>query len=205
MTRDDLKRSISVGAFGQVGGLLGGFMSVILASVFSPRNFFDSPIRVIVFTTACAMIGGIAAFSASTAITLSARLIFSIPIALLMSICFCSVLKLLLYAAGQDSPIGKLFLLVSAIVAVVQVPIVCMARMLGTDSAGRNMKPKPISVMVIGAGLITSLALAVVLLTDYLLAPIIDITEVGLMGISLYLVVGFFVGISVSFSEYRAH
>ena len=209
MQVSDLKRSFCLGAVGQVGGVVGGFISVVIISIVSTRNFFDSPIRIAVFITACGLIGGVAAFSASISLVISPRLLFSIPLALAASTGLCILLKIILSPAGDDSPIGKLFWLVSAVFTLCQVVIGSGARRRHGDQkenagVGRKSRRPPLGrrlARAVGAGAATSLVILVVLLAVFAEVPIADAFEIDGLGVLLYALLGFTLGCIMSLVE----
>ncbi len=209
MTTGDIKRSFCLGAVGQVGGLAGGFISVVIISVISPRNFFDSPIRIAVFISACGLIGGIAALSASISLAVSEKLVLSIPLALGASTCLCAVLKLILSPAGEDSPIGKLFALVSIVFTLCQVLAGWKARTRVTNKQAKapegQVLPRPslgpILTAAIRTGAGTALAILGVLMIAYAGIPIFDVSQIDRWGIALYVLLGFIVGAVIPLGE----
>jgi len=210
MTIGSIKGSLCLGAVGQVGGLFGGFISVMIASVISPRNFFDSPIRIAVFTTACGLIGGIAAFSASFSLAVSKRLVFSIPVAMAASFSLCAVLKLILSSAGQDSPVGKLFTLVCAIISVCQTLACRKAKVREakkrSGAPSEQVPPRPAIPRTLAAagrvGAGTALAIFGVLMIAFAGIPVVDTSEIGPWSIVLYVLLGFMLGAVMPLGEH---
>lgn len=203
MKVSSLKRSVCVGAFGQVGGVIGGFFCVVIMSLVSPRDFFDSPIRVAVFTTSCGLIGAIAAFSASFSLGVAKSRLVSIPVALGVVMGLCLILKLVLSPAGDDSPIGKVFSLVTIVFAICQLAVARKPAS-SRDSPQANgpqtqeSPTRPAYRMslprMLRTGLTTALATLVVLLAVLLRLPLLNLFEIDGWGVFLYTVLGFFLG-----------
>ncbi|HUT03109.1 MAG TPA: hypothetical protein VM163_04375 [bacterium] len=204
MKVSSLKRSVCVGAFGQVGGVISGFLCVVIMSLVSPRDFFDSPIRVAVFTTSCGLIGAIATFSASFSLGVSKSPLVSIPVALGVVIGLCLILKLILSPAGDDSPIGKVFSLVTIVFALCQLAagpkpasLSDSQRVNGPQTQEAPTKPSYYELSlprVLRTGLTTALATLVVLLAVLLRLPLLNLFEIDGWGVFLYVVLGFFLG-----------
>lgn len=209
MRVSDIKCSFCLGAVGQVGGVVGGFITVVIISIISPRNFFDSPIRIAVFTTACGLVGGIAAFSAAISLAASKRLLFSIPIALAACTGLCILFKIVLSPAGDDSPIGRLFALVTVVITLCRVVIGWKARRRRSDqkaNAGVGQKPPEPSLRLmltraLRAGAATSFVILAVLVAVFAEVPVANIFEIDGLGILLYVLLGFILGCIISLGE----
>jgi len=205
----DIKRSFCLGAVGQIGGVVGGLITVVILSIISPRNFFDSPIRIAVFTTACGLIGGIAAFSAAISLAVSKSLLFSIPTALGACAGLCTLFKIVLSPAGVDSPIGKLFTLVTVVITVCRVVIGWKAKRPRSDqeaNAAVGHKPRrpslgPMLTRAVRAGAGTAFVLLGVLMAVLAGVPILNISHIDGWGIILYVLLGFILGCIISLGE----
>ena len=205
----DIKRSFCLWAIGQVAGVFTGFVCVVILSIISPRNFFDSPIRIAVFTTACGLIGGIASLSASIALAVARRLLFSIPIALGACIGLCVVFKIILTSAGQDSPVGKIFTLVSAVITLCRLVIGWKAgRQLGdrgADAAEGHQPRRPSLGPRLGAavraGAGTALVMFGVLMIVFTGAPVANTFKIDGWGVALYTILGFVLSCTTSLGD----
>ncbi len=185
-------------------------MCVVILSLVSSRDFFDSPIRVAVFTTSCGLIGAIAAFSASFSLGVSKSRLVSIPVALGVVIGLCIGFKLILSPAGDDSPIGKLFSLVTIVFALCQLALGPKPasprdslRVNGPRAQKTPTKPsyKLSLLRVLRTGLTTALATLVVLLAVLLRLPLLNLFEIDGWGVFLYTVFGLFLGGAASLSN----
>ena len=207
MKLSSLKRPVCLGAVGQVAGVIGGFLCVVILSLVSSRDFFDSPIRVAVFTTSCGLIGAIAAFSASLSLKVTRSRISAAPITLAAVIGLCIPFKLILSPAGNDSPIGKLFLLVTLVFALCQLvfspaqaPPKDSPRVDGPQTQNGATKPADGTSLsrVLRAGLTTALTTLAVLLAVLLRLPLLNLFQIDGWGVFLYTLLGFFLGGAMS-------
>ena len=183
---------------------------MVILSLASSRDFFDSPIRVVVFTTSCGIIGAIAAFSASFSLGAARSRLLSIPVALGVVIGLCLAFKLILFSAGDDSPIGKMFLLVTVVFALCQLvaapPPASLndsLRFNGQRTQDAPTKPSyELSLpRVLRTGLTTALAALAVLLAVRLRLPVLNLFEIDGWGVFLYTVLGFFLGCAASLGD----
>ena len=127
--RLSVKHILLAAALGQVGSVVGGLCGVVVLSLLCSRNFFDSPIRVVVFSTSCGIIGAVSALSAALAGAMVVRTAPSVAVAVLLNLGSCSLLKLFL------PTVGKLFALVSSINAS------CLVATRGLASAKESFPP----------------------------------------------------------------
>lgn len=196
----DLRYSLLLAAWGQVGGLIGGFVNVSALSLLSARNYFDSPIRAIVFTTMCGLIGGVSVFSAALSVSIAGRLLLAIPLALAIDLALCFALKVALSPAGESSPVGKLFTAVSMVFAFC---VVALGRRTLKPPHIEVDGPRPRRILTIALfrGLITAIAILIVLLMAHARLPLLSIVTVDRGAIVLYVVLGFFLSGVVAIGE----
>ncbi|MBN2209468.1 MAG: hypothetical protein JW759_09250 [Candidatus Coatesbacteria bacterium] len=206
--RGDIKRSFCLWAIGQVAGVFTGFACVAILSIISPRNCLDSPIRIAVFTSACGLIGGMASFSAAIALAVAKRLLFSIPIALGACIGLCVVFKVILSSAGEDSPVGKLFTLVTAVMTFCRLVIGWKAgrRLSGSGGDAQGVMPRKLSAgkilaAAVRAGAGTAALMLGVLMVVLVRLPVADVFEIDVWGVVLYTILGFVLGCTTSLGD----
>jgi len=178
-----IKRSLLLAAWGLVSGLLSGLATVSILSIISMKNFFDSPIRIAVFITACALIGGISIFSASFALSLTRRLPSALLLALTIDLAICAIFKLLLLSAGNDSPIGKVFVLVTLILALFQV--------VSGSSDRRRPHQNSRQVSCASRGAVCAAAVSAALFMVWFEFPLFRIARIDGCGIAVYAILGF--------------
>ena len=197
----DIKRSLYLAAWGQFGGVIAGFVAAIALSLLSRKNFFDSPIRIALFTTACGIIGGTSVFSAELSLSATNKLGCVLALALAIDVGLCGVFKLLLSRAGNDSPVGRVFTLVSCALALSLSALGARAqkkRHIEESNQGgikQQVAPPRYALLLrkaVARGAFCALAMFFVLLAVWLGGPLWPVVRIDGWGIVLYTIIGFF-------------